>query len=107
MMIGTMLGWILIGAAASLAGMIWPFRRGAAGVVVNLVAGVLGALAGGLIGQFALSGARAEPARLLFAAVGALVALGLVHGAWIAASAWRSGRVHGARPRSEGGAPSS
>ena len=49
MRIDTVLAWVAIGAAASLAGMIWPFRRGALGVELNLLAGILGAILAGLL----------------------------------------------------------
>jgi uncharacterized membrane protein YeaQ/YmgE (transglycosylase-associated protein family) len=78
------LGWAAIGAAASLAGMIWPFRRGALGVVINLVAGVGGAIMSALLSHLLLPrGTHGDnPARLSFAALGALAALGLVHALW-------------------------
>jgi uncharacterized membrane protein YeaQ/YmgE (transglycosylase-associated protein family) len=77
------LGWIAIGAAAGLAGMLWPFQRGALGVVVNFVAGVAGAIVAALLSFLVLPGAHDVPARLAFAAVGALGALGLVHALWV------------------------
>jgi uncharacterized membrane protein YeaQ/YmgE (transglycosylase-associated protein family) len=75
------LAWIAIGAAASLAGMIWPFRRGVMGIVVNLLAGIVGALLGGLLSfLFMPYGMHGNtPARLLFAAMAALASLGVVH----------------------------
>jgi uncharacterized membrane protein YeaQ/YmgE (transglycosylase-associated protein family) len=78
------LGWVAIGAAAALAGMIWPFRRGATGVVINLVTGVAGALLGALLSYLVLppSSPRGS-ARLLVAALGALSCLGVVHAAWM------------------------
>ena len=41
----SVLGWMAIGAAASLAAMIWPFLRGGAGVIIKLLLGPLGAIA--------------------------------------------------------------
>jgi uncharacterized membrane protein YeaQ/YmgE (transglycosylase-associated protein family) len=84
MSIETAFAWIAIGAAASLAGMIWPFRRGAVGVAVNLLAGILGALLAGLLSYVVLprSSHGETPARLTFAALGALAMLGIVHAAW-------------------------
>ena len=81
----TVIGSIAIGAAAALAGMIWPFRRGAVGIVVNLVTGIAGALLAALLSLVVLpSGRQGEtPGRLLFAAFGALASLGLLH-AWSA-----------------------
>src|SRR5579883_1224906 len=81
------LAWIAIGAAASLAGMIWPFRRGTLGVVVNLLAGTSGAVIAGLVGCAALPeastvGGASGEACLFFAALGAVAALGIVHAAW-------------------------
>jgi uncharacterized membrane protein YeaQ/YmgE (transglycosylase-associated protein family) len=79
----TVLAWIAIGAAAALAGMIWPFRRGVMGVLVNLLTGVLGALVAALLSFLVLpySTHGDTPVRLSFAALGALAALGIVH-AW-------------------------
>ena len=80
----SVLAWIAIGAAASLAGMIWPFRRGAAGVVVNLLAGAAGAVLAGLSSYAFLpaQGGASDPARLFYAALGAIASLGIVHAAW-------------------------
>jgi uncharacterized membrane protein YeaQ/YmgE (transglycosylase-associated protein family) len=75
-------GWIAIGVAASLAGMIWPFQRGAVGVVLNFVIGVGGSVAAALLSFLVLPGAHDAPARLAFAAVGALAALGAAHALW-------------------------
>ncbi|MGD0675414.1 MAG: hypothetical protein ABSC94_08350 [Polyangiaceae bacterium] len=77
------LAWVAIGIAAALAGMIWPFRRGAIGVVVNLLAGVAGALVVAALGGLVLPQTREHdnPARLFFAALGALAALGITHAA--------------------------
>ena len=78
----SVLGWLAIGAAASLAAMIWPFLRGGAGVFIKLALGPLGAVAGALISHAVLPD---EPAteRLFFAALGAIVALGLSQFAWL------------------------
>jgi uncharacterized membrane protein YeaQ/YmgE (transglycosylase-associated protein family) len=80
----SILGWGAIGAAASLAGMIWPFRRGTLGVVVNLVAGIAGALLGGVLSSVALRPAARQDGALtlFFAAAGALIVLGIVHAVW-------------------------
>jgi uncharacterized membrane protein YeaQ/YmgE (transglycosylase-associated protein family) len=77
----SVLGWMAIGAAASLASMIWPFLRGGAGVFLKLFLGPLGAIAGAVISHAILPD---EPPteRLLFAAVGAIAALGLSQFAW-------------------------
>ena len=79
------LAWAAIGLAASLAGMIWPFRRGLLGVFVNVAVGIGGAIATALLSYAVLPSARdpESPARLLFAALGALSALGLVHAVWL------------------------
>ncbi len=81
----TLIASMAIGAAASLAAMIGPFRRGATGVVVNLGAGVVGALLAALVSFVVLPAARhgAAPERLVFAALGALAGLAGVH-AWAA-----------------------
>jgi len=79
--VDSLLGWVAIGAAASLAGMIWPFLRGGAGVVVKMLLGPLGAIAGGVISHaIAPDESRAE--QLIFAAAGALVVLALSQLAW-------------------------
>lgn len=77
----SVLGWLAIGAAASLAGMIWPFLRGGTGVLVKMIIGPLGAVAGGLLGRVVLPNESAT-AHLLFAAVGALALLGVSQIAW-------------------------
>jgi uncharacterized membrane protein YeaQ/YmgE (transglycosylase-associated protein family) len=77
----SILGWMAIGAAASLAAMVWPFLRGGAGVFLKLVLGPLGAVAGALISHIVLP--DEPPAeRLFFAAVGSIAALVLTQVAW-------------------------
>jgi uncharacterized membrane protein YeaQ/YmgE (transglycosylase-associated protein family) len=85
------LGSIAIGVAASLAAMIWPFRRGASGIALNIVTGVLGATGAALI-SYAVAPSPAMPEHLFFAAVGAIAALGMVHALW-------ARRAHERRPR--------
>jgi uncharacterized membrane protein YeaQ/YmgE (transglycosylase-associated protein family) len=77
----SVLGWMAIGSAASLAAMMWPFLRGGAGVFLKLFLGPIGAVGGALISHAVLPD---EPPteRLFFAAVGAIVALGLSQLAW-------------------------
>ena len=71
---------IALGAAAGLAGMIWPFRRGPIGVVLNFVAGIGGALAGGLLGFAVMRPSGRSPTdRMIFAAAGALIVLIAIH----------------------------
>ena len=77
----SVLGWMAIGAAASLAAMIWPFLRGGAGVILKLLLGPLGAIAGAVISHLILPNESSNE-RLLFAAVGAIVALALTQVAW-------------------------
>jgi hypothetical protein len=90
------LAWFAIGVAASLAGMIWAFRRGVLGIMANLAAGIGGALVGGIVGHVVaprtrtiISGpaipglpAPAGPPQLFFAGLGAILALVAVHWAW-------------------------
>ncbi len=90
MLLDSVLGWIAIGAAASFAGMIWPFQRGMAGVILNLLFGVGGAVLVALASFLVVPGAHAAPVRLAFAAVGALAALGLAHALW-----YTRGHEHG------------
>jgi uncharacterized membrane protein YeaQ/YmgE (transglycosylase-associated protein family) len=77
----SVLGWMAIGAAASLATMMWPFLRGGAGVFIKLILGPLGAVAGALISH-AILPHEPPTERLFFAAVGAVTALGLSQFAW-------------------------
>jgi len=80
----TVFGWVAIGTAASLAAMIWPFRCGALGVAVNIAAGVGGAIAVALSSYLVVPSPSAQdgPVRLLFAAIGAIASLCLVHAVW-------------------------
>lgn len=102
------LSWAAIGAAASLGGMIWAFRRGVLGVLANFAAGIGGALVGGSLAQVsspqllrgpAIPGipAPAGPSPLFFAGVGALVGLLVLHVAWMAGLLVRRGRQAPAR----------
>jgi hypothetical protein len=96
----TVLGWAAIGLAASLAAMIWTFRRGALGVAINALVAVTGAILVPLVSFLVLphsGGAdrHEAPGRLLLAAVGALVALGIAHVVWT----WRAVRSHNAAAR--------
>jgi uncharacterized membrane protein YeaQ/YmgE (transglycosylase-associated protein family) len=77
----SVLGWLAIGAAASLAAMMWPFLRGGAGVFLKLALGPLGAVVGALLSHLILP--DEPPAeRLFFAAVGAIAALAVTQIAW-------------------------
>jgi uncharacterized membrane protein YeaQ/YmgE (transglycosylase-associated protein family) len=75
------LGWMAIGAAASLAALMWPFLRGKVGVIIKLLLGPLGAVAGALLSHLLLPN---EPAslRLIFAAAGAVVSLLVLQIVW-------------------------
>jgi hypothetical protein len=101
----TWLAWVAIGAAASLAGMIWAFRRGVLGVLANFVAGIGGAIAGGAIGfevarhspvisGMAVPGipAPAGPPQLFLAGLGAVIALLVLHVAWLGVVKMRRSR---------------
>jgi uncharacterized membrane protein YeaQ/YmgE (transglycosylase-associated protein family) len=81
-LLDSVLGWIAIGAAASFAGMLWPFQRGAAGIALNLLLGIGGAVLLALASLLVFPGAHAEPIRLAFAAVGAVAALWIAHAVW-------------------------
>jgi hypothetical protein len=93
----TVLGWAAIGLAASLAAMVWTFRRGALGVAINAFVAVTGAILVPLVSLLILPHASAgnryeAPGRLVLAAVGALVALGIAHGIWT----WRAHQTRAA-----------
>ena len=75
-------GWLVIGAAASLAAMAWPFSR-RAGVATNLLLGGIGGLAGAL-GAVLLRVPPSSPGCLAAAAAGSLALLLLGHLAWMA-----------------------
>jgi uncharacterized membrane protein YeaQ/YmgE (transglycosylase-associated protein family) len=76
------LAWVCIGLAASLAGCIWPFRRGVGGLVVNAIAALAGAVGAGLVFVAATQRPANAPATLAVAAIGAVAALLLVHASW-------------------------
>ena len=78
----SVLGWLAIGAAASLAAMVWPFLRGGAGVYIKLVLGPLGAVAGAVISHIILPNEPPQE-RLFFAALGAIVMLAAVQIWWM------------------------
>jgi uncharacterized membrane protein YeaQ/YmgE (transglycosylase-associated protein family) len=83
--------WFAIGAAASLGGMIWAFRRGVLGVLANFAAGIGGALLGGALahGAYGEYPAPSHPTSLFFAGLGAIVALVVLHLAWRGLLVWR------------------
>ncbi len=84
--------WVMIGAAAALAAMIWPSRRGIAGIVLNLVAGIGGAVIVGLLSLAIAPRACASgpcSTRLLFAALGAVAGLLVNHFVWARRAAAR------------------
>ncbi len=75
--------WIAIGFAASIVGWIWPFRRGVAGIVLNVLVAVTGAVGLGLLGYFfGAYGKQFALTSMLFAAVGAIGATTLAHVVW-------------------------
>jgi uncharacterized membrane protein YeaQ/YmgE (transglycosylase-associated protein family) len=77
----SVLGWLAIGAAASLAAMIWPFLRGGAGVFIKLFLGPLGAVVGALLSHTILPDEPPQE-RLFFAALGAIASLAIVQFGW-------------------------
>ena len=71
---------MVIGLGASLAGMIYPFRRGILGVIANISAAVLGALGGSFAaGPLLVHQHEAAALRLFFAALGAISGMAIVH----------------------------
>jgi uncharacterized membrane protein YeaQ/YmgE (transglycosylase-associated protein family) len=77
----SVLGWMAIGSAASLAAMIWPFLRGGAGVFIKLFLGPLGAVAGALLSHAILPDEPPQE-RLFFAAMGAVASLAVLQLGW-------------------------
>jgi len=77
----SVLGWMAIGAAASLVWMIQPFLRGGAGVFARLFMGPLGAVLGAVLSHWIMPH-ETPTERLLFAAIGAIVSLLLVQVFW-------------------------
>jgi uncharacterized membrane protein YeaQ/YmgE (transglycosylase-associated protein family) len=87
--------WVVIGAAASLAGMIWPFLRGTRGVLSNMLLGASGGIVGGAVVAVGSSSHGRSPMCLAGAAVGSVVGLTVGHLLW---RGWRSGRMHRRAP---------
>ena len=82
----SVIAWACLGLAAALVGCVWPFRRGVAGIAINVFAGVIGAVCGGFAFEVVSHG-RGAPINLMGAAIGALVGLWVVHWIW---QRWRS-----------------
>jgi len=77
----SVLGWVAIGAAASLAALMWPFLRGGAGVFIKLVLGPFGAVIVAQLSRLVLP--HESPAeQLLFAPVGAIASLVVLQIGW-------------------------
>lgn len=76
--------WALIGVAAGLAGMMFPFWRGIAGITGNIMAAIAGAVAFGSVTLWATVGSvhRPQAWSMLAAAAGALSAVVAVHAAY-------------------------
>jgi uncharacterized membrane protein YeaQ/YmgE (transglycosylase-associated protein family) len=73
--------WLAIGASASLAGWIWPFRRGALGALLNIALGMAGGIVAPLI-VVSVGSSPSSPACLAWAAIGAIAALLLGQLGW-------------------------
>jgi uncharacterized membrane protein YeaQ/YmgE (transglycosylase-associated protein family) len=78
------LAWACFGLVAGIAAMTMPFRRGMAGLLLNVLVGVGGALLFGASGvALHLYPRASDPLSFAWATVGALGALGIVHGTWM------------------------
>jgi hypothetical protein len=78
-----LIAWVGIGLAASIAGWIWPFRRGIAGIAMNVGISVGGAVLFGILGiLFGLYRYPNTGAGFLLVAIGAIGALVLFHAIW-------------------------
>jgi hypothetical protein len=73
--------WAAIGIGAGIAGNLWHARRDGMGVALKLIVSPAGAVLAGSIAALWLPHGRAS-VRLFDAAVGAIAALGLLHGVW-------------------------
>jgi uncharacterized membrane protein YeaQ/YmgE (transglycosylase-associated protein family) len=82
-MIEDLVAWVCIGITAAIAGWIWPFRRGVAGIAVNILTAIAGAIAVPLLGvTVRLAKSVDDPKCLALAAIGAVLALAIVHAVW-------------------------
>jgi hypothetical protein len=82
--------WAFVGLAAAIAGCVWPFRTGVAGIVINMLAAMIGAVATGyaFIG-LGFSESPSDPRGPMAAAMGALAFLAMVHVMWGGMRRWR------------------
>src|SRR4051812_22876461 len=81
--IATVLAWVCLGIGTAIPAMILPFRRGPAGVFINLGLGLVGAVIGGLVGMLQSSLHEGlQSSTFLPAWLGAVVALLAGHAAW-------------------------
>jgi hypothetical protein len=80
---------MVIGIALGLATLLWPFRRGALGAVVNLLLAVSGAAMGGLLGIYLGHCSPDGTECLTFVAAGTLATVCLGHAAWLATAGRR------------------
>jgi len=77
----SLLGWTAIGAAASLAALMWPFLRGGTGVFIKLLLGPLGAVGAALLSHLVFPD-ESPIERLVFAAIGAIASLVALQVLW-------------------------
>lgn len=81
-----LLSWTVIGIALGMATLLWPFRRGAVGAVVNLLLAVSGAALGGLFGVYVWHCPPEGAGCLTFVAAGTLATVCVGHVAWLVAA---------------------
>jgi uncharacterized membrane protein YeaQ/YmgE (transglycosylase-associated protein family) len=77
------LAWIGIGLCASIAGWIFPFRRGVSGILLNMAVAISGSVGAGLLAF--LVGGRGRSlvtTSFLWSLVGAIAALTAAHLLW-------------------------
>ncbi len=95
-----LVGWVAIGFGASIAGWIWPFRRGLSGILLNAAISILGAVGFGLggygLGLYALS----APLSFGFAVLGAIATNVAAHFAYLhrPQATPRGGKALGQKP---------
>jgi uncharacterized membrane protein YeaQ/YmgE (transglycosylase-associated protein family) len=95
------IAWICFGIAAGMVALIFPYHRGAKGVLTNVSLGVLGAVGGGFLGRLIGLYPRVNhTSSFLVASAGAVVLLAVFHAVWMSRHRRHYAARTGPRPRS-------